>query len=844
MFGLSSRYFHTERSPGPVRMQYTTKYRWGRVLCAEPPARYTEQYYHLALPSSIMLPQQTLPASRRRSLDVIGLWALVVTVAATLFVYLPSSVAPLGATKAFFLAAGTLVTLAIYILARLTRGNIILPSSALIGALWLPVVAYALSAAFSGTSFANALWGTALEQDTLGFMLIIACLGTLAALMPRRPEQYQAFFRVGAYAFGAVVLLSTLILLAGQVSPNLIAPSSSFFGSFADLAAFLGLGVIVILMTLRFVAVSDRTRSALVTIGAVALFLIAVANVSLVWILVALVSLGLFVESIMRRGPQGADADLDETVLVDEQPLDEGEGNHSLVFPLVVLAISLFFLIGGALGGALATSFHVNTLDVRPSWQSTLIVTEKTYAAAPFFGSGPNTFGAEWLKYRDASLNSTVFWNVDFPSGIGFIPTSAVTTGIVGIVAWVGFIVLFIVLGLRMLILRAPQEAFVRYVAMVSFVATLYLSLIATFDLPGPVILALLFVFAGVFVSSTRFAAQGRQWGVLFSRSPRLGFVIVFLLTILLLSSVVAAYATVERAVAASELAKALTAFSKGDLDAADRSAQAAVSFAQTSAAYQIQAGIANARINLIASSSTIERAAAQQAFQAALSSGINAALTATSLNPSDYQSWLMLGNLYAQAVPVGITGSYDSAKTAYEKARGLSPTNPQIPYILAQLDIANKDITAAKDELKAAIALKQDYTDAIFLLSQLEVRDGNVKEALDAALAAAYFAPRDPNVLFQVGILYAAQNDLPNAASALEAAIAERSQFANARYFLAAVYAKEGKLSDALAQMRAIAALSSANADAVASQLASLEAGKDPFPANLLSVTPAPVQH
>jgi len=238
-----------------------------------------------------------------------------------------------------------------------------------------------------------------------------------------------------------------------------------------------------------------------------------------------------------------------------------------------------------------------------------------------------------------------------------------------------------------------------------------------------------------------------------------------------------------------------------------------------------------------------MEKAAAQREYQAALSAGINAALTATNLNSSNYQSWVMLGNLYAQAVPLGVSGAYDSAKTAYKKAEELNPSNPQIPYILAQLNIANKDTKAAEEDLKAAIALKQDYTAAIFLLSQLEVQSGNVKDALSSALAAAYFTPNDPNILFQVGILSAAAGDYPGAAAALSAAVAANSQFANARYFLAAVYAKQGDLKQALAQMQAIADMSSENAEAVATQLAALGEGRNPFPANLLSIPSAPVE-
>lgn len=790
-----------------------------------------------------MPPQHSVSIPQHRSLDTVSTWALLITIVAALFVVIPFAAVSFATTKTFLLATGALITLALYILARLTRGNVIFPSSMLLGALWLPVLAYALSSAFSGVSFANAFWGTALEPDTFGFMLIAACLGTLSALVLRRPENYRSFLRAGAIAFGAVVALQFLILIVGQFAPNTISPAFSFIGSFGDLASLLGLGVVTLLITFRFLELSKRTRQMLIGSGVGALFLLAVANSSLVWTLLALVSLGLFVESIMRRGSKTANSDLDETVLMDEAPIEENEGNHSLVLPLGVLVVSLFFIIGGTLGGALANSLHVNILNIRPSLQSTFSVAQKAYGTSSVFGSGPSTFGAEWLKYRDASLNSTVFWNIDFPTGIGFIPTSFVTTGIVGALAWLAFLGLFLVLGLRMLILRSPQDAFARYIAIISFIGSVYLFTIALFDVPNTVILALAFVCMGLFVSTTRYAAQGRQWGIMFSRSPRIGFVIVFSLTILLLSSVVAAYTLVGHYVAQSEFANAAQALSAGNLDQADRSAQNAITFAPSAALYQLQASVAEARLNLVIASTTMEKTAAQKAYQAALSAGINAALTATNLNPSDYQNWIMLGNLYAQAVPLNVSGAYDSAKTAYKKAQVLNPTNPQISYILAQLNIANKDTKAAQEDLKAAISLKQDYTAAIFLLSQLEVQDGNVKDALTSALAAAYFAPNDPNVLFQVGILSAAAGDYPGAVAALSAAVAANPQFANARYFLSAVYAKQGDMKNALAQMQAIAAMSTDNATAVTSQLTALQAGKSPFPVNLLSASSTPVK-
>lgn len=782
-----------------------------------------------------MPPQQAV--SSRRSLDTMSMWALFSTLVIALFAVFPSSALPSATLKTFVLGAGALITLALYILARLGRGNIVFPSSALVGVLWLPVLAYVLSALFSGTSFMSAFWGSALETDTLGAMLIAAALGTLSALVLRRPEQYGSFLRAAGYAFGVFVAFQLLTILIGQFAPNTISPLFTLAGTFTDLAAVLGLGVVLILVTLRSVDLALRSRRLLMGAGVIGLVLLAISNSALVWALLALVSLGFFVESVMRRAGKSGDSDLDASVVMDETPVAGEEGAHSLVLPLAVLAVSLFFLIGGTVSGALANALHVNVVNVRPSWQSTFTVGQKVYGTSPVFGSGPGSFAADWVQFRDSSLNSTIFWNTDFVAGYGFIPTTLVTLGLVGALAWIAFLGLFIGLGLRTLIRRTPEDPFVRYVSLVSFIGTLYLFAVAVFEVPSAFVMVLAFVFAGLFISTTRFASEGRQWGIIFSRSPRLGFVIVFLLTILLLSSVVAAYSLVGHYLATTEFASAATELNNGNYDAADEAAQKALTYAPLGATYQLQARIANARLNQIVSSSTMDRATAQKAYQLALQNGVNAAITATNVDPNNYQNWVALGNLYSQAVPLGVTGAYDSAKTAYQKAEMLNPTNPEIPYVLAQLEIANKTPQAAIEDLKRTISLKQDYTPAIFLLSQLQVQQGNLKEALDAALAAAYFTPNNPNILFQIGILYAAQNDLNNAGLALSETVRLNPQFANARYFLAAVYAKLGKYSDAVTQLQAVSDMSADNAKAVEPQLTALKANRNPFPANLLSV-------
>lgn len=785
------------------------------------------------------------PAGKKRfSFDIATNWAVVATFALGVIALIPSVTVPFLYTKVTVLALGSLVTLVLFILARLTRGNVIVPPLPLLASLWLVPAAYLLSSLFSGSGMGMSFFGAELETDTFGFVLLLAVLSTLTALAFRRAGSYALFFRAAAIISAAVAAIQLLVVVVGRVAPTLIAPTTNLIGSFTDLGMFLGLGVVISLLALRLVPLAERGRRGIIAFVAVALFLIALVNASLIWVLVALAALALFIEAIMRnRAHAGEEADLDGVALLLAEDTDESSsGSRPLALPLLTLAVALFFLVGGGtLGTSLASSLGVSVIDVRPSWQSTFDVGSHTYASSPLFGSGPGTFNEQWMKFRDQSLNETIFWNVDFTSGIGSIPTSFVTTGLAGALAWISFIALFLFLGLRALFVRLPQDAFVRFVSAASFVGALYVLAAMLFSAPGPMVLLAGALLMGIFVSSLRYGKDARELGIIFARSPRVGFVIVFVLTLLLLASVLAAYVVVERYLSSVAYAEAATALSGNDLEAATVAAQRSIAFAPSDRAYQLIAGIGIVRMNQIASDTTLAQAEAQTQFQAALSTSIEAALTATRLGPNDYQNWAMLGNVYQTVVPLNIEGAYENAKTAYDQAIALNPTSPVLPYVLAQLEIAHKDPEAARAALMQAITLKRDYTQAIFLLSQLEVEQGRAREALEVAEAAAYFAPNDPVVLFQVGILRSANGNNDGATQALARAVELNPQYANARFFLAVMYAIGGKYPEAAGELEQVGTLSPENAAAVASDLASVRAGKNPFPPSRLGALGIP---
>ncbi|MDB5265724.1 MAG: Tfp pilus assembly protein PilF [Parcubacteria group bacterium] len=784
------------------------------------------------------------PHPKRFSFDTLAIWALTLTIAVAAIAFIPVATIPFLYTKVSIIAIGGLIALVLFVLARLTRGNIIVPPIALIGALWLVPLAYALSMLFSGVGIMAGAFGIELEPDTFGFILILASFATLIALVFRRTNHYRTFFKVGGVLLAITLLSEVIFVIVGKLSPSTVSPTANLIGSFTDLGMVVGLGLICALLAIRFLALTSRVRIATWVFGALALFVLALVNAKLIWILVTLVALGLFIESIMKRRGQPEDEDLDGVATLEVPTGREATMGESraLAPALITIIVALFFIIGGnTIGAALSNALGTNFIDVHPSWQSTLAVGSHTYASSPLFGSGPGTFGEQWLKYRDPSLNDTIFWNVDFNSGIGMIPTSFVTTGILGVLAWLVFIGLFLFIGIRALLFRTPEDPYARFVSIASFVGSIYLFVAMIFSTPGPLVLLVGFFMVGLFVSSLRYSGTRREWGIVFAKNPRVGFVIVFGLTILLLASVVAAYTITERYLADVAYADGSAALAKGDLTGAATDVNRALLFAKNDRTYQLAAAIGIAQMNKIAADTTLAPSDAQQQFQAALSSSIQAATTAVNLDGKNYQNWEALASVYQTVVPLNLSGAYDKAKDAYTHAIALNPSSPVLPYSLAQLEIAQKSYTAAETDLTNAINLKHDYTAAIFLFSQLEVQQGKTKEALQAAEAAAVFAPTDPNVQFQLGILRSGNGDTDGSIVALMAAVKANPQYANALFFLAVDYATKNDFADAITQLNAIAALSPANATAVAPDLAQLKAGKNPFPPSRLGALGIP---
>lgn len=754
------------------------------------------------------------------SVDGIAGTALAVVAGLLAFFVIPSSSFPFQFTKIALIGLTALAVLACFIVGRMQERRIRLPRVMLFYALWVIPLAYVLSALFSSNVWLS-LTGAGIGTDSAVFIALLAVLFSVEVFLVRSKDKIlQHYIAI----LGGGILLALFQLLRLFLPENwltlgvLSAKTTTLLGSWNSLSIFFGLIIVLALITLISVRVEGMLRWIITAAIGLSLVFIGIIDYSFTWWVVGLFALAVFVYSI-SVGSYG-----------------KGNGNYTsgMSFAaLVVLAFAIIFIAGGArLQTAISGGLGIQYVEVRPSWQSTVDLTRQTLKDNFFFGTGPGTFGKQWLQNKPEGVNQTSFWNIDFGSGIGFIPSGVATMGIVGLFAWLLFFAAFLFTGWKTLLRSGSGEDTVAYyLSLSSFIGALYLWVAAIFYTPGPVLLALAFIFTGLFVASLRLR-EGlvSEWAISFVETPRLGFLAVLMLTIAFLGSVAGIFSIGEVLASNVFFQKAVVTLNQtGDLGKAENYISRAISFGAEDQQYRLLAAVNVAKINQLANATDKPPEELRAEFQSALGNAVAAGQAATNLDPKNYQNWLTLAQVYQSVVPLNIQGAYENAQRAYDEAIALNPHSPVLFYSQAQLASVAGKMAEAETYVIKAIQEKGNYTDAIFLLSQIQINQGKITEAITAVEAATIIDPNNAVAFFQLGVLRYSKQDYRGTVTALEQAVALSPNYSNARYFLGLAYANLDRKDDAVKQFEAIETLNPESQE-VKTVLQNLRAGKEPF--------------
>lgn len=752
--------------------------------------------------------------------------------------FIPSLFVSTLFSKILLVTIGTLLALISFVAVYVKRGILPIPRSPISISLILLAAAYLLTSLFSSSVHVS-LWGYGFEPATFVGILIAVVLTFLVSVSFTDSKKIFSAYTLFLGVSLLLVIFQTVFILFGSNVLSFLSnwQLTSFMlntiGKTSELPIFFGLSAILSLIVLELVRLNKAFRIIAYVILVLSLFVSAIVSLQTVWYVLSVVFWALFVYQTFFLNSRLSQMSVASTDMENSETKLQSFRRKFSFKTLLVAVIALFFALpwGLQVSNWASTKLGVGNFEVRPSWDATYEIFRDTMSTSPFLGAGPGRFFTQWQLFRP-DINQTDFWNTNFDSGIGFIPTSFVETGLVGIVAWLLLILSVIYVSIRSLFTRSSDQL-ANYFVISSATAALFLLTINVVYTVGPVLFALTFFFIGLLVVSAAQVGVGRI--ALFTSVPRskMNFVLIGVSTAVILASLWLGFVLIQRSVAAYYFQMGDTAIGgSGDIEKGQEYISKAINLAKNDIYYRALSNINVAKLNLLLSGASGKNDvsdAEKTQFSNFLILATDSAKKAVEFDGVNFENHAMLGRVYSTIIPVQINGAYEGSKAEYLEALKLSPRNPSIYLELARVEINKGDFTAAKESIARALELKWNYIDAIFLQSQIDIASGNIQSAIRSAEQIALISPGDPLVHFRLGILYYESKNYQKAVQTFENSISLVPVYANAKYFLGLSLAKVGRRAEAISQFEDIDSTNPGNVE-VGNILQNLRAGKDPF--------------
>lgn len=767
--------------------------------------------------------------SKAALLNKVSFWILLVVTALLPVFFLPASFLSTQFGTSLLFSFGVIVSAILYIVSGIKNGSLDLPKPAryVLGFLALVPIAYTLAGISNGFN-RMAFFGYTFDISTVGFVLLsFVYMFLVSVLFSDRQKIVKGYmaFSLSAVLFGLFVIVR--LVSSGKALSFGLFPSttSSMLGSWNNVAILFAVSALLSLITLEMNRGLSKILKIMLWVGlVVSMFFVALVNFAAVWVILGLVS---FLFILFRMFSLYSENDM--------VPISWAK--RLLKAPKISVAIfvlSIIFYIGSASFGLfLANKFSATSVEVRPSFGSTMEIAKNTIREKPLFGTGPNTFVTQWLTYKPADIVTTVFWNTDFTNGIGLLPTFAVTTGVIGILSWLLFLGFYLYLGIKSIFVR-QEDGSNRYIVITTFFVSLFMWATHLVYVPSTSIFVLTFFFTGLFFASIYTSGIIPVVNRKFNLNARQGFVSSVVMVASLVAVVGLGYGLFRNSLSLWYFQKSSYALNtNNDSKGAENYMLKAIVAVPNDIYYRSLSEIQIFKLNEVLAQDTkvVKSEDIQKQFNDGLVNAITAAKSSVDMDSANYLNWVSLGRVYdAVSIPqINITGAYESAQLAYIEALKRNPKNPGILMLLARLSATRNDLKQAEAYAQQAIQIKNNYLDAYFLLSQIEVANGNIAGAIKSVTSASVIDPTNPAIFFQLGLLKYNQQDFKGAIEPLEKATTMTPDYANAKFFLGLSYEATGSRDKAIKQFEDLA-VSNPDSKEVTALLENLKAGKPIF--------------
>ncbi len=729
---------------------------------------------------------------------------LVVAIGTLPLLFVPGFLGLTGTVKIAAVLAVAVVATIVASLGILRHGQVTLKPAPLLLS-WWGLTLLALVAALFSDNPTVGLWGQGLESHTVAFLGLGAVLMTLMQLF-KGSKTAVVYLYSGLFISALVISvlhIARLLFGADVFSFGLLSsPAATLLGSFNDLALFLALVVMVGLVSLLELALPRLINYLLAAIMLLSTVMLTIINFFAVWLILGLFSLVLLMYALTkgRFGSSGVVSKSSPSAIV------------TLMAALIFIVSTIFVIGGSALGATVSKWTGVSYLEVRPSPSATLDIMRDVYASDALTGIGPNQFGDAWTNHKDSSINQTAFWNVTFNAGSGYVPTWFITGGLLAVVSWFVFLGLLLWSGVQALLKNTNSDPFWYFIGVVSYLSSLFVWGVSWLYVPGAVIIILGFISTGLFIVAHQVLSPRYVPTINLLASARTGFVLIVAVMIVILGAITVGYSGFRHIAATKVYTDAqMLATSGAAIEEVASTVSRAYKLAPTDVFARELANYYLTRLQQLLNQAEPSEATINE-IKSLPAAALEAASGAISTRSGDARNWSTRADIFAFLASLNTEGAAARAVADYKEAIGRDPQNPYYHLQLAIMAIRANNEGEARSYLQTALALKPNYTDAIFVLSQLEISTGKLAQAIVATEALINLEPNNAGRYYQLGVLESANNNDTRAIAAFSEALVKNPNYANARYLRALQYLKTGNKDLALSELRLVRDMNEGN--------------------------------
>ena len=643
-------------------------------------------------------------------------------------------------SKGILVSLATILLAILWIVSKLKESTFTMSKEPLLilGVL-IPVV-YLLSSFFSTGLTSISLIGQGFEIGTFFSVAILFLLMFLTTSVLKTKERVYYTFFLFFISFFVVSLIQLMRLFVGPefLSFGVLSNSSSnLIGKWNELSIFYGLATLLSLVTIEFINQSKLVKILSFVTLVLSLFFMALVNFTTVWVLVGtfsfiLVSFIISSNKFSTKTPVGL------------------KSKKFPIISLIVVLMALFFSISGdTVGKSISNYYDVSSSEVRPSLSGTWDIAKQTLKTKyAFLGAGPNKFSNQWLSYKPLGVNTTVFWNTDFTTGVSFLMTSLVNVGLVGFLLWFVFLGYLFYVGFKSIFMLTENRVD-EYLLPLAYLSVIYLWIFSIIYVPSYVIMSLTFIFTGILISLMIQNGVLKTEKISLKNNQRADFILVLVMIFLILVLVVGGYTVTQKFVASAYSQKGLINLNQenASLEEAEKDLIKAINLSNNDSYYRFLTELNLMNLQGLLNKKDLSKEELQKQFQTLLGKAVQNARKATQVNPTDYKNWVSLGRVYETTTLFGIKGSYNQAEDSYITAINLNPSSPLVLFNLGVLEFNNKQYDKAVGVLERAVMMKPDYSDAKYYLGLTYFNLDRAKDAVAQFEDLVYLNPESKEI-------------------------------------------------------------------------------------------------